>query len=76
MTITISKETQQYLEAYLLQQGLDKEAMSDVVEEALEDFLFKRMLDTSAKRNADLSSEEAEALVEQVVTQDRQQGSH
>ncbi len=77
MTIELSKETEQYLEAYLVEQGLKKDAMSGVVEEAIEDFLFKRMLDGAAKRNADLDPETAEDLIEGVIKEDRQkQRSH
>lgn len=72
MTIEISKETEQYLEAYLLQEGLRKEAMSEVVEEALEVVFFKQMLDASARRNANLEPQHAEALVEHVIKEDRQ----
>jgi hypothetical protein len=71
MTIEISKETQAQLEAYLVQQGLKKEAMSEVAEEAIETFLFRQMLDKTGKRNGDLSPEEAEALAEDVVAEDR-----
>ena len=72
MTIELSKETEQYLEAYLIEQGLQKDAMSNVVEEALEDFLFKRMLDSAAKRNADLDLQAAESLIQEVIKEDRQ----
>lgn len=71
MTIEISKETQAQLEAYLIQQGLKKEAMSKVAEEAIETFLFRQMLDKIGERNADLSPEEAEALAKSVVAEDR-----
>ena len=72
MTIEISKETEQYLEAYLVQEGFRKEAMSEVVEETLEVFLFKQMLDTTARRNADLKPVQADALVKHVIKEDRQ----
>jgi hypothetical protein len=71
MTIEISKEIQAQLEAYLFQQGLKKEAMSQVAEEAIETFLFRQMLDKTGKRNADLSPAEAEAVAEDVVAEDR-----
>lgn len=71
MTIELSKETEAYLEAYLVQQGLKKEAMSKVAEEATETFLFRQMLDKTSKRNADLNSEQAEILAEDVVAEDR-----
>jgi phosphoribosyl-ATP pyrophosphohydrolase len=71
MTIELSKETEAYLEAYLVQEGLKKEAMSKVAEEAIETFLFRQMLDRAGKRNADLSPEEAETLAEDVVAEDR-----
>ncbi len=71
MTIELSKET----EAYLLQRGLKKEAMSEVAEEAIETFLFRQMLDKTGKRNADLSPEEAERLAEDVVAKDRKKNA-
>jgi phosphoribosyl-ATP pyrophosphohydrolase len=73
MTIELSKETEAYLEAYLAQQGLQKEAMSKVAEEAIETFLFRQMLDKAGRRNADLNTEEAEALVRDVIAEDRKQ---
>lgn len=77
MTIELSKETQKYLEDYLIQEGLKKDAMPDVVEEAIESFLFKQMLYKSGKRNADLSPDAAESLMERVIQEDRQkQRSH
>ena len=72
MTIELSKETEQSLEAYLAQQGLKKEAMSEVVEEAIETFLFKQMMNAAHKRNAHLDPEETEAMIEQVIKEDRQ----
>ena len=77
MTIQLSKETEQSLETYLVESGLDKAAMSDVVEEAIENFLFRQMMQTAHKRNAHLDPEATEATIEQTIKEDRQkQRSH
>lgn len=67
MTIELSKETEQSLQAYLAQQGLKEEAMSDVVEEAIETFLFKQMFKEAHQQNAHLDPEETEALIEEAI---------
>ena len=72
MTIELSKETVQSLKAYLTQRGLHKEAMSDVVEEAVEDFLFRQSLLEAHERNAQLDPDEVETLVESAVKEYRQ----
>lgn len=71
MTIELSKETEQSLEAYLARKGLAKEAMSDVVEEAIEAFLFRQTFREAHERNADLGSEEVEAMAEEAVRKHR-----
>ena len=77
MTIELSKETEQSLETYLVERGLGKAAMSDVVEEAIETFLFRQMMQSAHKRNAHLNPEATEAVIEQTVKGDRQkQRSH
>lgn len=70
--IKLSKETEQSLEAYLEQKGLEKEAAAAVVEEAVEDFLFRQSLREAHQRNAHLDPEEAEAIVEDAVREYRQ----
>lgn len=72
MTIELSKETEQSLEVYLAEQGLRKEAMSEVVEEAIETFLLRQSLHEVHQRNAHLDPEEVEMLVENAVREHRQ----
>ena len=72
MTIEISKETEQSLEAFMAQQGLSKDAISDVVEEAIEDYLFRQMMSANHKRNAHLDPDEVDNLVENEIRQHRQ----
>ncbi len=71
MTIELSKETEQYLEAYRVEHGLKKDDMFEIVEEAIETFLFKQMMRTAQKRNAQLDTEETEAMIEQTIKEDR-----
>ena len=73
MTIQLSKETEQSLEAYLVERGLDKGAMSEVVEEAIETFLFRQMMNAAHKRNAHLDPEATERMIEQTIKEDRKQ---
>ena len=77
MTIELSKETEQSLETYLLESGLDKAAMSDVIEEAIENFLFRQMMRNAHERNAHLDPEATEVMIERTIKEDRQkQRSH
>ncbi len=72
MTIELSEETEQSLEAYLAQKGLKREALADVVEEAVEEFLFRQSLQEAHERNAHLDPEEVETIVEDAVREHRQ----
>ena len=72
MTVELSKEAEASLEAYLAEKGLRKDAMPGVVEEAIEDFLFRQTLADAHRRNADLEPEEAEAVAEEAVRNYRQ----
>ena len=72
MTVELSKETEASLEAYLTGKGLRKDAMPGVVEEAIEDFLFRQALQQAHGRNARLEPEEVEATVEDAVRDYRQ----
>lgn len=54
MTVELSKETEASLEAYLAEKGLRKDAMPDVIEAAIEDFLFRQAFQGSHERNAHL----------------------
>ena len=72
MTVELSKEIEQSLEAYLAEKGLQKNAMPGVVEEAIEDFLFRQALRGAHGRNTRLEPEEVEATVEDAVRDYRQ----
>lgn len=72
MTIELSKATEQSLKAYLAQKGLEKGAMAEVVEEAIEDFLFRQSLREAHARNAHLDPEAVEATLEDAVRDYRQ----
>lgn len=77
MTIELSEELEQSLQAYLADRGLTEAAMTDVVEEAVETFLFQQTLKEAHERNAHISPEEAEAAIEQAVREYRRnQASH
>ncbi|CAN5896343.1 hypothetical protein BH24DEI2_BH24DEI2_22930 [soil metagenome] len=67
MTIELSKETQQSLQAYLAERGLAEEAMSDVVDEAVETFLFRQVFREAHECNAEVDPENAEAAIEEAV---------
>ena len=72
MTVELSKETEQSLEACLVEKGLRKNAMPGGVEEAIEDFLFRQALQRAHGRNARLEPEDVEATVEDAVRDYRQ----
>ena len=77
MTIEISRETEQSLETYLIESGLDKADIPDVVEEAIENFLFRQMMQNAHKRNLHLDPEATEAMIERTIKEVRQkQRSH
>ena len=67
MTIELSKETEQSLQVYLAQKGLKAEAMSEVVDEAVETFLFRQMFKGAHERNAGVDLDKAQADIEDAV---------
>ena len=67
MTIELSKETRQSLQAYLAERGLAEEAMSEVVDEAVETFLFRQMFREAHERNAEVDPEKAEVAIEEAA---------
>lgn len=67
MTIELSKETEQSLQAYLVQKGLAEDAMSEVVDEAVETFLFRQMFREAHERNAGIDPEQAQADIEEAI---------
>ncbi len=66
-TIKVSAETDRSLRTYLAQRGLKKGALSTFVEEAVEERLYRLMVAEVQARNADLSEDELEDLVEEAV---------
>lgn len=73
MTIELSEETKQSLRAYLAARGLADDAMSDVVNEAVETFLFRQMFREAHERNAGVDADEAEATIENAIGEYRDQ---
>lgn len=66
-TIKVSAETDRSLRTYLAQRGMKKGSLSAFVEEAVEERLYRLMVEEIQSRNADLSDDELEALVEDAV---------
>lgn len=66
-TIKVSAETDRSLRTFLAQRGLKKGALSTFVEEAVEERLYRLMVEEIQARNADLPEDELEDLVEEAV---------
>ena len=66
-TIKVSAETDRSLRTFLAQRGLKKGSLSAFVEEAVEERLYRLMVEEIQARNADLSEDELEDLVEEAV---------
>lgn len=66
-TIKVSAETDRSLRTFLAQRGMKKGALSAFVEEAVEERLYRLMVEEIQARNADLSEDEMEDLVEEAV---------
>lgn len=66
-TIKVSAETDRSLRTFLAQRGLKKGALSAFVEEAVEERLYRLMVEEIQARNADLSEDDLEDLVEEAV---------
>ena len=66
-TIKVSAETDRSLRTFLAQRGLKKGSLSAFVEEAVEERLYRLMVEEVQARNADLSEDELEDLVEEAV---------
>jgi len=66
-TIKVSAETDRSLRTFLAQRGLKKGSLSAFVEEAVEERLYRLMVEEIQARNADLPEEELEDLVEEAV---------
>jgi hypothetical protein len=63
-TIKVSQEVDRNLRAYLAEHGSRKGDLSRFVEEAVEERLYRLMLDAVQERNADLGEADAAALVD------------
>lgn len=66
-TIKVSAETDRSLRTFLAQRGLKKGSLSAFVEEAVEERLYRLMVEEIQARNADLHEDELEDLVEEAV---------
>ena len=66
-TIKVSAETDRSLRTFLAQRGLKKGSLSAFVEEAVEERLYRLMVEEIQARNADLPEDELEDLVEEAV---------
>jgi len=66
-TIKVSAETDRSLRTFLAQRGMKKGALSAFVEEAVEERLYRLMVEEIQARNADLPEDELEDLVEEAV---------
>lgn len=66
-TIKVSAETDRSLRTFLAQRGMKKGALSTFVEEAVEERLYRLMVEEIQARNADLPEDELEDLVEEAV---------
>lgn len=66
-TIRVSEETDRTLRTFLAQRGLKKGDLSRFVEEAVQELLFRAALEEAREANQDLSDDELEDLVNEVV---------
>jgi hypothetical protein len=66
-TIKISEETDRSLRTYLAQHGAKKGSLSQFVEEAVQERLYRLTVDEVQARNADLSEDEIESIIEDAV---------
>ena len=66
-TVVVSEETDRSLRTFLAQRGLKKGALSAFVEEAVEERLYRLMVEEIQDRNEDLSDDEIIELVDEAV---------
>ena len=66
-TIKVSAETDRSLRTFLAQRGMKKGSLSAFVEEAVEERLYRLMVEEVQARNADLPEDELDDLVEDAV---------
>ena len=66
-TIKVSAETDRSLRTFLAQRGMKKGSLSAFVEEAVEERLYRLMVEEIQARNTDITDGELEDLVEEAV---------
>ncbi len=66
-TIKVSAETDRSLRTFLAQRGMKKGALSAYVEDAVEERLYRLMVEEIQARNLDVTEDELEDLVEEAV---------
>lgn len=66
-TIKVSAETVRSLRTFLAQRGMKKGALSAYVEDAVEERLYRLMVEEIQARNLDVTEDELEDLVEEAV---------
>jgi len=66
-TIKVSAETDRSLRTFLAQRGMKKGALSAFVEEAVEERLYRLMVEEIQARNTDITEDELEDLIEEGV---------
>jgi hypothetical protein len=72
-TVKVSKETDIAVRSYLAEHGGKKGDLSKFIERAVQKEVFRATLRDIRERNADLSSEEIQALVDEEVAAARQE---
>lgn len=75
-TVVVSEETDRSLRTFLAQRGLKKGALSAFVEEAVEERLYRLMVEEIQDRNQDLSDDEIIELVDEAVEWARKGRTH
>ena len=67
-TIKVSKDTDISLRTYLAQQGMKKGDLSKFIERAVQKEILAQTAADVKQRNADLSEEELQALIDEAVS--------
>lgn len=72
--IKVPEELDRELRVYLAERGLKRGALSDFVEQAVREKLFRQTVEEVKKRNAGYSSDEIEAAIDEAVSAARHAG--
>ena len=72
-TVKVTKETDTAVRSYLAEHGGKKGDLSKFIERAVQKEVFRATLRDIRQRNADLSDEEIQALVDEEVTAARKE---